>query len=31
MLLGYHYMHFYHVAYAVNQWLASRGFVVDVR
>jgi dipeptidyl aminopeptidase/acylaminoacyl peptidase len=28
MLLGYHYMHFYHVAYAVNQWLASRGFVV---
>jgi dipeptidyl aminopeptidase/acylaminoacyl peptidase len=28
MLLGYHYMHFYHVAYAVNQWLASRGFIV---
>jgi dipeptidyl-peptidase 4 len=28
MLLGYHYMHFYHIAYAVNQWLASRGFVV---
>jgi dipeptidyl-peptidase-4 len=28
MLLGYHYMHFYHVAYAVNQWLASRGYVV---
>src|SRR5439155_6906174 len=23
MLLGYHYMHFYHLAYAVNQWLAS--------
>jgi dipeptidyl aminopeptidase/acylaminoacyl peptidase len=21
-------MHFYHVAYAVNQWLASRGFIV---
>ena len=28
MLLGYHYMHFYHIAYAVNEWLASRGFVV---
>lgn len=28
MLLGYHYMHFYHVAYAVNQWLASRGYLV---
>jgi dipeptidyl aminopeptidase/acylaminoacyl peptidase len=28
MLLGYHYMHFYHVAYGVNQWLASRGYVV---
>jgi dipeptidyl aminopeptidase/acylaminoacyl peptidase len=28
MLLGYHYMHFYHVAYAVNQWLASRGYIV---
>jgi dipeptidyl aminopeptidase/acylaminoacyl peptidase len=28
MLLGYHYMHFYHIAYAVNQWLASRGYVV---
>ena len=28
MLLGYHYMHFYHVAYAVNQWLASRGYMV---
>ena len=28
MLLGYHYMHFYHIAYAVNQWLASRGFIV---
>src|SRR5437773_10213289 len=21
-------MHFYHAAYAVNQWLASRGFIV---
>ena len=28
MLLGYHYMHFYHIAYAVNQWLASRGYIV---
>ena len=28
MLLGYHYMHFYHVAYAVNQWLASQGYIV---
>ena len=28
MLLGYHYMHFYHMAYAVNQWLAGQGYVV---
>jgi dipeptidyl-peptidase 4 len=28
MLLGYHYMHFYHLAYAVNQWLARQGYVV---
>ena len=28
MLLGYHYRHFYHLAYGVNQWLASRGYVV---
>jgi dipeptidyl aminopeptidase/acylaminoacyl peptidase len=28
MLLGYHYMHFYHIAYAVNEWLASQGYVV---
>jgi dipeptidyl aminopeptidase/acylaminoacyl peptidase len=28
MLPGYHYMHFYHIAYAVNQWLASKGYVV---
>ncbi len=28
MLVGYHYMHFYHMAYAVNQWLASQGYVV---
>jgi dipeptidyl-peptidase-4 len=28
MLLGYHYMDFYHFAYAVNQWLTSQGYVV---
>ena len=28
MLLGYHYRHFYHLAYGVNQWLASKGYVV---
>jgi dipeptidyl aminopeptidase/acylaminoacyl peptidase len=28
MLLGYHYMDFYHMSYAVNQWLASQGYVV---
>jgi len=28
MLLGYHYRHFYHTAYAVNQYFASRGYVV---
>jgi dipeptidyl-peptidase 4 len=28
MLLGYHYMHFYHIAYAVNEWLASQGYLV---
>jgi dipeptidyl-peptidase-4 len=28
MLLGYHYLSFYHVFYAVNQWLASQGYVV---
>jgi dipeptidyl aminopeptidase/acylaminoacyl peptidase len=28
MLLGYHYMDFYHIAYAVNEWLASEGYVV---
>jgi dipeptidyl-peptidase-4 len=28
MLLGYHYMHFYHIAYAVNQWLVSQGYIV---
>jgi dipeptidyl aminopeptidase/acylaminoacyl peptidase len=28
MLLGWHYMDFYHNAYALNQYLASRGYVV---
>jgi dipeptidyl aminopeptidase/acylaminoacyl peptidase len=28
MLLGYHYRHFYHMAYGVNQWFASRGYIV---
>jgi dipeptidyl aminopeptidase/acylaminoacyl peptidase len=28
MLLGYHYMHFYHWAYGLNQWLANKGYVV---
>ncbi|HTE43975.1 MAG TPA: prolyl oligopeptidase family serine peptidase [Gemmatimonadaceae bacterium] len=28
MLLGYHYMDFYHMSYAVNQWLASQGYIV---
>lgn len=28
MLLGYHYLSFYHVFYAVNQWLTSQGYVV---
>lgn len=28
MLLGFHYMHYYHNAYAFNQYLASRGYVV---
>ncbi|MDZ4673446.1 MAG: alpha/beta fold hydrolase, partial [Gemmatimonadota bacterium] len=28
MLPGYHYMQFYHWSYAVNQWLASQGYVV---
>jgi dipeptidyl aminopeptidase/acylaminoacyl peptidase len=28
MLLGYHYMHFYHWAYGLNQWLANQGYVV---
>jgi dipeptidyl aminopeptidase/acylaminoacyl peptidase len=28
MLLGYHYMWFYHLAYMMNQWLANQGYVV---
>ena len=28
MLLGYHYMDFYATAYAVNEWLASEGYIV---
>ena len=28
MLLGYHYMHFYHWSFGLNQWLASKGYVV---
>jgi len=28
MLLGYHYMFFYHMAYAMNQYFAARGYVV---
>jgi dienelactone hydrolase len=28
MLLGYHYRYVYHQFYAINQWLASRGYAV---
>ncbi|HEX7091542.1 MAG TPA: prolyl oligopeptidase family serine peptidase [Longimicrobiales bacterium] len=28
MLLGYHYMYFYHMAYAINQYFASKGYIV---
>jgi len=28
MLLGYNYGHFYHMAYAVNQYFANKGYVV---
>jgi dipeptidyl aminopeptidase/acylaminoacyl peptidase len=28
MLLGFHYMDYYHYTYAMNQYLASRGYVV---
>ena len=27
MLLGYHYMHFYHMAYAMSQYFANKGYV----
>ena len=28
MLLGWHYMYYYHNSYAMNQYLASRGYLV---
>jgi dipeptidyl aminopeptidase/acylaminoacyl peptidase len=28
MMLGFHYMYYYHNAYAMNQYLASQGYVV---
>ena len=28
MLLAWHYLSFYHVFYGVNQWLASKGYIV---
>jgi len=28
MLLGFHYMEYYHNAYAMNQYLASKGYTV---
>jgi len=28
MLLGYNYGHFYHMAYAINQYFAAKGYVV---
>lgn len=28
MLLGWHYLHYYHNTYAFNQYMASRGYVV---
>jgi dipeptidyl aminopeptidase/acylaminoacyl peptidase len=28
MLLGFHYMEYYHNAYAMNQYLASKGYIV---
>ncbi|MFN0121157.1 MAG: prolyl oligopeptidase family serine peptidase [Blastocatellia bacterium] len=28
MLLGWHYMYYYHNAYGFNQWLASKGYAV---
>ncbi len=28
MLLGWHYLSFYHVFYGVNQWLVNQGYIV---
>ncbi len=28
MLLGWHYLSFYHVFYGVNEWLAAKGYIV---
>ena len=28
MLLGWHYNYYYRNAYAMNQWLASQGYIV---
>lgn len=28
MLLGYHYLSFYHVFYGVNEWLTTQGYIV---
>ena len=28
MLLGYHYLSFYHVFYSVNEWLVDQGYIV---
>jgi dipeptidyl aminopeptidase/acylaminoacyl peptidase len=28
MLLGYHYLHFYHMAYAMTQYFANQGYIV---
>jgi dipeptidyl aminopeptidase/acylaminoacyl peptidase len=28
VVLGYHYRHFYHMAYAINQYLANQGYIV---
>ncbi len=28
MLLGWHYLSYYHATYAMNQWLAAQGYVV---
>jgi dipeptidyl-peptidase 4 len=28
MLLGWHYLNFYHVFYGVNQWLTTKGYII---